>query len=291
MTYPIICTRCNFGGEVLRVTASLQCPNCNTGEYLDLNDKTASGQSHHTWITNGQWDDDKDDEEDDEDNGYVDIPGHAQHGYDTNYNRARKGQPQLMGFPPGDHANYAQLGYEHGLRDRDHGHRQAASPGTGWTQTRPDPLANWNEYAGPTPGGNENLDNKTDADATTVCPICHGSGTDPRASGGGYDEIVCRNCHGTGKVVYPTGQPQTESNDAHKPGPVPLGGGWQGKQSVKVIIDGQTFEAVASVDYVADEDKLNKMAAKVKETNPGLTEQECRVLAGRALDRYREGRS
>lgn len=204
--FPVICHECGTTGEILRVTASLQCPRCSSND-LDL------------------WD----------------------------------------------------------------GQKTAASPGTGWTPNRPDPLANWNEYAGPTPGGNSEVGTKLDADDTGVCPVCHGTGSDPRASGGGYEENVCRNCHGTGKVIYPTGQPQQESLDAHKPGPVPLGGGWQGKQSVKIKIGDQEYVAYANITTSKEAQKLPKMVAKIRETNPGLTEKEATNLAKKTLERYPEG--
>lgn len=42
--YPLICMKCGTTGSVGRVTASLACPICKTGEHLDLWDgKTAAG--------------------------------------------------------------------------------------------------------------------------------------------------------------------------------------------------------------------------------------------------------
>lgn len=247
MGIPIVCHGCGATGEVMRVTANLQC-RCGSTD-LDLNDepKTAS----------------RDD---------------LSYDYDDERERHKGNFGDDLDE---DEDSFAR----HQKEWERHQKKTSASPGTGWTHTQPDSRANWNEYAGPTPGANPFAQENNDGDVQDdTCPVCHGTGSDPRASGGGYEENVCRNCHGTGKTVRSTGEPQNQSLDANKVGPVPLGGGWQGKKAVKITIDGQTYTATADVEP----SKKMKMVAKIMETNPGLTQKEANALATETLKRYSE---
>ena len=109
-----------------------------------------------------------------------------------------------------------------GSDDIDLDEKTAASPGTGWTETRPDRLQGWNDYAGPLPGANPYASQNNVGDNTTKCQACGGTGVDLRASGGGYNEIPCRNCHGTGQQATHATSPGG-TNDASSSGP-PVGG-------------------------------------------------------------------
>lgn len=109
-----------------------------------------------------------------------------------------------------------------GSGDIDLDDRTAASGGTGWAKPRPDRLEGWNEYAGPLPGHNPQAGQNNVGDNTTTCQACGGTGVDQRASGGGYNEIPCRNCHGTGTQATHTTDPGS-TNDATTSGP-PVGG-------------------------------------------------------------------
>lgn len=221
--FPIQCLSCGATGEVLRVTANLQC-RCGSKD-LDLWDgeKTAGvaegkdyaeqaaqymrdqgrGPTHSAWFNQG-W-----------------AHGHA-------------GQPARR-----HNAEY-MLGHNEGtVRAREDRYMDEAArkesaahgPGTGWGRNQPDASANWDQYAGPTPGENPRIKEQLDSDDTHECPICHGTG---KASfgGGGYAEGVCRNCHGTGKVVYPT-ENDAPSLDAHLPKGTDLGAGSNGHYSSK----------------------------------------------------------
>jgi hypothetical protein len=175
-------------------------------------------------------------------------------------------------------------------------------PGTGWGHQTGDPLANWNEYVGPPPGPNPGQQAKEDADDTEICPVCHGTKR-TQIGGGGYSEGVCRNCHGTGRVVSPTGQPQTESLDAHVQGPIPGGAGWVGRTSAKVTVDGhaveipvtvmldrEAFAKPAAKKAALDKKtaKINKMATLILKTNDGLTKEEAHELARRSVEKFPE---
>lgn len=95
---------------------------------------------------------------------------------------------------------------------------RTASGGTGWGQNRPDPLNGWNDYVGPLPGPNPYASTNNVGDNTARCQACGGSGMDSRASGGGYNEIPCRNCHGTGIAANHTTSPGG-TNDPNSSGP------------------------------------------------------------------------
>jgi predicted Zn-ribbon and HTH transcriptional regulator len=109
-----------------------------------------------------------------------------------------------------------------GSDDIDLDDRTASSPGTGWNQPRPDRLEGWNDYAGPLPGRNPAAGQNLVGDNTTTCQACGGTGVDTRASGGGYNEVPCRNCHGTGQQATHHTDPGSV-NDATTSGP-PVGG-------------------------------------------------------------------
>lgn len=109
-----------------------------------------------------------------------------------------------------------------GSDDIDLDDRTAASGGTGWNQPRPDRLEGWNDYAGPLPGRNPAAGQNLVGGNTSVCQACGGTGIDERASGGGYNEIPCRNCHGTGQQATHTTTPGPV-NDGTTSGP-PVGG-------------------------------------------------------------------
>jgi ribosomal protein S27AE len=103
--------------------------------------------------------------------------------------------------------------------DIDDGQKTAASPGTGWTENRPNALQGWDEYSGPQVGSNPLRDTKLDSNSG-VCPACGGSGKDTRASGGGYSENSCRLCGGSGRYTSPTSlSGPTKTDDAHTQGP------------------------------------------------------------------------
>ena len=309
MGFPLICHTCGSTGSVDRVVADLQCK-CGSTD-LDMWDGqvVASQQGHHDLMSGGQWSEDQDDSHDD---GEVHLPSHLQHHYDLGYAHGRVNSPSIVtGFGASESDKAYTLGHQHGMRD--HGYdqkKQGASGGTGWNQSRPDQDANWDEYAGPTPSHNPR--GVEDADANHVCPVCNGTGHDQRASGGGYDETTCRNCHGTGKVTYASDS-HGPTNDAHvKSGP-PLGasdnggrtastqgfvGGngtyatgvnttwtYAGNQSRNVIIPSSTGNKAVPVNK---SDKLIAMATKIRETNSGLTPYEAFVLADRALSSFPE---
>lgn len=179
--------------------------------------------------------------------------------------------------------------------------KTAASPGSGWDQSRPDPRANWNEYQGPTPGYNPKITEKNDAGDDHVCQACNGTGVDLRATSGGYDETKCRNCHGTGKAVYPT-ENDNPSLDAHTPSGPQLGAGQHGHYAsgggggssyavtntvtpFKVIVPGPKNAKKVTATQA---DKIMAMAAKIVETNTGLTTQEAFELARRAVTKFPE---
>ncbi len=220
--FPIQCLSCGATGSVGRVTANLQC-RCGSTD-LDLWDgvsKTAVRPYGYAPSGFGP-------EEEDVPDDSVQLPEHLQHSYDTGYNRGRRGDKPLQGFF-GDHKDAHDLGYEHGQRDYNHVLKTrpwgqdkifptkesvVAPGGTGWGKPHPAADANWSDYEGPKPGDNPYRDRKNDADASSTCPICNGTGSDPRASGGGYEENVCRNCHGTGKVTTWSNSRGSQTNDA-----------------------------------------------------------------------------
>lgn len=121
-----------------------------------------------------------------------------------------------------------------GSDDLDLDDRTAASGGTGWNQPRPDRLEGWNDYAGPLPGRNPLAGQNNVADNTTRCQACGGTGVDQRASGGGYNEIPCRNCHGTGQ----------QATHATDPGPV-------NDNTSGPPVGGARYSASARVPFVA----------------------------------------
>lgn len=101
---------------------------------------------------------------------------------------------------------------------------RTASGGTGWGTPRPNPLDGWAvQTPGNYPGPNPYASTNNVGDNTTTCQACGGSGMDSRASGGGYNEIPCRNCHGTGQQATHTTSPGGV-NDATNPAGPPVGG-------------------------------------------------------------------
>jgi len=132
------------------------------------------------------------------------------------------------------------------------GVKEASSGGTGWNQPRPNPLEGWavmpaTDLPGPNPRPTDSVSPQLSG-GTTVCPACKGSGYDNRASGAGYDEIKCRNCHGTGRYTPPTGAPSVQQNDhAAKP---PVGSAaWTASRNVPVTItyaDGRTMQVTGT---------------------------------------------
>lgn len=299
--FPIKCLSCGATGSVSRVTASLQC-RCGSTD-LDLWEGTSKTAA------------------------YPDPEVVAR--VLREHNLAGSGDPRLdepvahgiLGLEPyrPHSADYNRL-YNHGRKvkyDKENpnnpmnwGVSTAASGGTGWTQDRPDPRANWNEYAGPTPGYNPKMKDKLDAGDSHVCPVCHGTGTDPRASGGGYDEVLCRNCDGTGRVAYET-ESEKPTLDAHTPSGPPLGAGNHGHYSSARIMPpsssvttGNTavytytptaytnipipVQGGTKVVAKSKADKIMMMASTLIENNSGLSTQQAFELARRAVEKYPE---
>lgn len=126
---------------------------------------------------------------------------------------------------------------------------RTASGGTGWNQPRPDRLEGWNDYAGPLPGANPYASQDNVADNTTTCQACGGTGVDQRASGGGYNENPCRNCHGTGQQATHTTNPGP-TNDATTSGP-PVGGSrfQAGRRSTDPMGSADDYIRGTSPDY------------------------------------------
>lgn len=187
--------------------------------------------------------------------------------------------------------------------------------GEGWDSSRPDPAANWNEYAGPTPSHNPGSTQQNVSGADHVCQICHGTGK-TTIGGGGYDESVCRNCHGTGKVTY-SGESHGGTNDGHTSVVPPLGASDNKTASVSWTSSGggggyytgdnggfgPTFTSSSPITYkivvpgvggknklvsAGQGDKIMAMAAHIVEVNSGLTTQEAFELARRAVTAFPE---
>jgi hypothetical protein len=267
MLFPVECQSCHATAEIsagaLRTAASLRCQSCGSDD-LDLYDGKRTAKN------------DNDAEE-----------AHSGECWTCSRNFLKRS----------DLVNHVRT--EH---NREPFEKQAASSGTGWGHQTGDPLANWNEYVGPPPGPNPGQQAKEDADDTEICPVCHGTKR-TQIGGGGYSEGVCRNCHGTGRVVSPTGQPQTESLDAHVQGPIPGGAGWVGRTSAKVTVDGhaveipvtvmldrEAFAKPAAKKAALDKKtaKINKMATLILKTNDGLTKEEAHELARRSVEKFPE---
>lgn len=313
---PVKCYGCGATGEVLRVTAGLQC-RCGSTD-IDLYDEMPK---------TAEWDGGLSTEKSPEAR-YM-----SEHGakptlsswYNQGWAHGHQGLPVSEGrYTNGDY-----------LRGHDAGtvaarQRQAASPGTGWNKPHPDPRANWDEYAGPTPGYSPRMLEQNDHGDTHVCPACNGTGHDSRASGGGYDETSCRYCHGTGRVAYPT-EGDIPAQDAHTPVGPPLGAGNHGHYTSSMIYPTGTFTSSNlgtpgnyTITYTpstytptlsstwtvtkpptnkpvvvpgkkknkvvtsSHSEKLMKMAASIVEHNPGLTTQEAFELARRAVTAFPE---
>lgn len=97
-------------------------------------------------------------------------------------------------FDPGELGFHEFMGAAHG-------------PGTGWTQSRPDPLKGWSEYAGEMPGPNPGWGHNPPE--TIPCSNCHGTGRSLRE--------VCRACQGKGRR-RPTTSVKPEPQVAKHPG-------------------------------------------------------------------------
>lgn len=141
---PIICHGCGATGSVGRVTASLICATCNTGDNLDIWEGTPKTAAPH-------------------------------------------------------------------------------GPGTGWNETRPNTLENWDEYQGPAVDPNPLVGERLDGTADAYSGDNYKRGNPDYSPGGGYEKS-------TVPVGPITGVPPIESWDSN-PGPSSGGARWQGKQS------------------------------------------------------------
>jgi hypothetical protein len=213
VVFPIVCYSCGNTDSLSKVAVNTVCASCGSDD-IDIYD----GPIEHVARGNHRPD------------------AVAPQGYsDAAYNQWQNdGAPQHGFAHPSPGASCpicGQIPSAHPNTTLNYNSKIAASPGTGWDKPMPDRLKGWDAYQGPTPGRNPMSDAKNDADNTSTCPACGGSGQDLRASGGGYNEIPCRTCHGTGVYTPPTAQPDTESLDAHTQGPESGGARWQTNKS------------------------------------------------------------
>lgn len=275
------CQDCGTTGDVLRVTASLRCQSCGSDD-LDLwEPKTAVSEEFRSNMAN---------ETRREQEHFDRIDPQRK---DRNVWGTPRSLIDADEFCPDcerEHGGYGQRHYDNCPQHPNNRTAAAHGPGTGWGQSRPDPASNWSDYIGPPASANPNITRKNDSDDNHVCKVCGGTGTNPRSGGGGYAESVCRNCHGTGKVVYTT-ENDTPSLDAHMPKGSPLGAGSNGHYSkkktsqAKVAVPGMKSNKVVTA---TQSDKIMAMASVIVANNSGLTTQEAFELARRAVVAFPE---
>lgn len=149
----------------------------------------------------------------------------------------------------------------------------AASPGTGWNQSRPDRLEGWAvQPPGNLPSPNPESGMKLTPN-TGVCPACNGTGQDTRASGGGYNEIPCRYCHGTGQAASHATTPGGLNDGTTNAGP-PVGGArWAeaGRRSSDPLGSADDYIRGTDPDYDNRSGEPRKADTRAREVSYRLT--------------------